>query len=48
MVNRSAPFYGEMQRMMAELVADYAKPVTDVYDLGCATGISLYSEFVWV
>ncbi|MDP3334252.1 MAG: carboxy-S-adenosyl-L-methionine synthase CmoA [Methylococcaceae bacterium] len=41
MVNRSVPFYGEMQRMIAELAADYAKPGTDVYDLGCATGTTL-------
>ncbi|MBS3953439.1 MAG: carboxy-S-adenosyl-L-methionine synthase CmoA [Methylomicrobium sp.] len=41
MVNRSVPFYGEIQRMMAELAADYAKPGTDVYDLGCATGTTL-------
>ncbi|MGR9013205.1 MAG: carboxy-S-adenosyl-L-methionine synthase CmoA [Gammaproteobacteria bacterium] len=41
MVNRSVPFYGEIQRMMAEQAADYAKPGTDVYDLGCATGATL-------
>lgn len=41
MVSRSVPYYGEMQRMMAELAADYAKPGTDVYDLGCATGTTL-------
>ncbi|MCK5897676.1 MAG: carboxy-S-adenosyl-L-methionine synthase CmoA [Methylococcales bacterium] len=41
MVNRSVPFYGEMQRMMAEQAADYAKIGTDVYDLGCATGTTL-------
>jgi len=41
MVNRSVPFYGEMQRMTAELATDYAKPGTDVYDLGCATGTTL-------
>ncbi|MGR8933488.1 MAG: carboxy-S-adenosyl-L-methionine synthase CmoA [Gammaproteobacteria bacterium] len=41
MVNRSVPFYGEMQRMMAELAADYAESGTDVYDLGCATGTTL-------
>lgn len=41
MVNRSVPFYGEIQRMMAELAADYAKAGTDVYDLGCATGTTL-------
>lgn len=41
MVNRSVPFYGEIQRMMAELAADYAKEGTDVYDLGCSTGTTL-------
>jgi len=41
MVNRSVPFYGEIQRMIAELAADFAKPGTDVYDLGCATGTTL-------
>jgi len=41
MVNRSVPFYGEIQRMIAELAADHAKPGTDVYDLGCATGTTL-------
>ncbi len=41
MVNRSVPFYGEIQRMIAELAADYAQPGTDVFDLGCATGTTL-------
>jgi len=41
MVNRSVPFYGEIQRMMAEQAADYVKSGTDVYDLGCATGTTL-------
>lgn len=41
MVNRSVPFYGEIQRMIAEQAADYAKPGTDVYDFGCATGTTL-------
>jgi tRNA (cmo5U34)-methyltransferase len=41
MVNRSVPFYGEMQRMMAELAARYVAAGTDVYDLGCATGTTL-------
>ena len=41
MVNRSVPFYGEVQRMIAELSADYASPGTNVYDLGCATGTTL-------
>lgn len=41
MVNRSVPFYAEIQRMMAEQAADYAKSGSDVYDLGCATGATL-------
>jgi tRNA (cmo5U34)-methyltransferase len=41
MVNRSVPYYGEIQRMMAELAADHAKPGTLVYDLGCRTGTTM-------
>jgi len=41
MVNRSVPYYGEMQRMMAELAADHAKEGSDVYDLGCSTGTTM-------
>ena len=41
MVNRSVPFYGEIQRMIAELAANYAKDGMDVYDLGCSTGTTL-------
>lgn len=41
MVNRSVPFYGEIQRMLAELARDWAVPGTKVYDLGCATGNTL-------
>ena len=41
MVNRSVPFYGEIQRMMAELTADHAREGTDVYDLGCSTGTTM-------
>lgn len=41
MVSRSVPFYGEIQRMMAEQAADYARSGTDVYDFGCATGTTL-------
>lgn len=37
MVSRSVPFYGEMQRMTAELAVDFAMPGTNVYDLGCST-----------
>jgi tRNA (cmo5U34)-methyltransferase len=37
MLDRSVPFYGEIQRMTAELAADFAQPGTNVYDLGCST-----------
>lgn len=37
MVDRSVPFYQEIQRMVAELATDFAQPGTNVYDLGCAT-----------
>ncbi|MFQ5660640.1 MAG: carboxy-S-adenosyl-L-methionine synthase CmoA [Gammaproteobacteria bacterium] len=41
MVNRSVPFYAEMQRMTCELAADFAVPGTNIYDIGCATGTTL-------
>lgn len=41
MVNRSVPFYGEMQRMIAELAKTHAQLNTNVYDLGCSTGTTL-------
>jgi tRNA (cmo5U34)-methyltransferase len=41
MVSRSVPFYGEMQRMITEIAADYATPGSRIYDLGCATGTTL-------
>jgi tRNA (cmo5U34)-methyltransferase len=41
MVNRSVPFYSEIQRMVAELAAEHAKPGTNVYDLGCSTGTTM-------
>ncbi|HEX5002299.1 MAG TPA: carboxy-S-adenosyl-L-methionine synthase CmoA [Bacteroidia bacterium] len=41
MVSRSVPFYGEIQRMICEQVADFAVPNTNVYDLGCSTGTTL-------
>jgi len=37
MLNRSVPYYAEVQRMIAEMSADYALAGTRVYDLGCAT-----------
>ena len=41
MVERSVPFYDEIQRMTAELAADFAVPGTNLYDLGCATATTL-------
>ena len=38
MVSRSVPFYGEIQRMTAELAGEFAVPGSTVYDLGCSTG----------
>lgn len=41
MVNRSVPFYEEIQRMIGELAGNYAQQQTNVYDLGCSTGATL-------
>jgi tRNA (cmo5U34)-methyltransferase len=41
MVDRSVPYYREIQRMTGQLAADFAVPGTRVYDLGCATGTSM-------
>ena len=41
MVSRSVPFYGEMQRMIAEMAADFATEGSVVYDLGCSTGTTM-------
>ncbi len=41
MVSRSVPFYDEMQRMSAELAADFAVDGTNVYDIGCSTGTTI-------
>ena len=37
MLDRSVPYYGEIQRMIGELCSDFAVPGTNVYDLGCST-----------
>ena len=37
MVSRSVPFYGEIQRMVAEMASDFVTPDSNVYDLGCST-----------
>jgi tRNA (cmo5U34)-methyltransferase len=41
MVSRSVPFYGEMQRMIAELAASFATEGSNIYDLGCSTGTTI-------
>ncbi len=38
MVERSVPFYNEIQRMIIEQASEFATPHTNVYDLGCSTG----------
>jgi len=40
MLDRSVPFYQEIQRMVAELAVDFAQNGTSIYDLGCSTGTS--------
>ena len=37
MLDRSVPFYAEIQRMISEMAADFAVPGTNIYDLGCST-----------
>lgn len=37
MLDRSVPLYSEIQRMIAELVTDFAVDGTNIVDLGCST-----------
>ena len=41
MLQRSVPFYSEIQRMMSEIASDFAAEGTHLYDLGCSTGNTL-------
>lgn len=41
MLNRCIPMYGELQRMIGEVANHFALDETNVYDLGCSTGITL-------
>jgi tRNA (cmo5U34)-methyltransferase len=41
MVNRSVPFYAEIQRMTGEIAGDFATPGSNLFDLGCSTGTTL-------
>jgi tRNA (cmo5U34)-methyltransferase len=43
MLSRSVPLYYELQRMIVELTAGFAKDGTNIYDLGCSTGNTLLS-----
>jgi tRNA (cmo5U34)-methyltransferase len=40
MLDRSVPFYGEIQRMIGELTSDFAVDGTSIWDLGCSTANS--------
>lgn len=41
MLDRSVPFYAEIQRMIGEIARDFAVPDSNLYDLGCSTGTTL-------
>ena len=41
MLDRSVPFYQEIQRMIAEMAVDFATEGSNIYDLGCSTGTTL-------
>lgn len=43
MLDRSVPFYREIQRMVTEMARDFAVEGTNIYDLGCSTGNTLLS-----
>ena len=43
MLNRSVPFSAEIQRVMAEVAADFAVDRTNIYDLGCSLRTTLES-----
>lgn len=42
MVERSVPFYTEIQRMTCQLAADFAVENSNIYDLGCSTGTTFH------
>lgn len=41
MLERSVPLYWELQRMIGEIAVEFAQDGTNIYDLGCSTGITL-------
>ena len=48
MLDRSVPFYAEVQRMMGEIAADFAVEGSNLYDLGCSTGNTLVALDAWL
>lgn len=45
MLERSVPHYNETQRMIGEIASDFAVDGTNIYDLGCSTGITLLNVY---
>ena len=43
MLDRSVPFYREIQRMVTEMAREFAMEGTNIYDLGCSTGNTMLS-----
>lgn len=43
MLERSVPFYSEVQRIVVELATKLAHPEGVIYDIGCSTGSTLLS-----
>ncbi len=43
MLNRSVPFYGEIQRIIGEIAADFACDGSQIFDLGCSTCNSFFA-----
>ncbi len=41
MLDRSVPFYAEMQRMVAETAKAFVQDGSRIYDLGCSTGTTV-------
>lgn len=41
MLNRSVPFYNEVQNAIVDLVAHHYQAGTRIYDLGCSTGLMI-------
>ncbi len=42
MLDRSIPFYDEIQRLIGRFCLEFATPNSTLYDLGCSTGTTLF------